>query len=137
MTWEWVKEHAVECKGWQNRMLPERLNNQADKLAKSALVSALAGGHTIKGNLPFELVHFSLSGNKVSGSPRLALEADWGYHPVETLYVFKDIICWKEDFHLVWWKGIGAAMAKYLKMYQLWLTKHVSKFCGNNVHLYH
>ncbi len=45
-------------------MLPERLNNQADKLAKSKLVLAIAGGHTIKGYLPFELVHFSLSGKK-------------------------------------------------------------------------
>jgi hypothetical protein len=47
-----------------------------------------------------------------SGSPRLALEADWGYRIAESLYASKDIIQ-KKDFHLVWWEGIVVAMAKY------------------------
>jgi hypothetical protein len=107
-----------------------------DKLAKSALVSAIASGSRIEGDLPFKGVWFSLSGNKISSSPCLALEANWGYHAVELLYDEKDIIQ-KSDFHLVWWDGLGAAMSRYPKMYHVWLTKHVSNFCGNNVQLYH
>jgi hypothetical protein len=38
---------------------------------------------------------------------------------------------------LVWWDGLSAAMASYPKMYRVWLTKHVSKFCGNNVQFYY
>jgi hypothetical protein len=41
--WEWVKGHAVERKGWRNCTRHERLNNQADKLAKDALISAISG----------------------------------------------------------------------------------------------
>jgi hypothetical protein len=61
--WEWVKGHAVKCKGWRNCTLPEKLNNQADKLAKDALISAISGGSTIEGDLPFKVVKLSLSSN--------------------------------------------------------------------------
>jgi hypothetical protein len=74
--WEWVEGHAVEHKGWRNCTLPERLNNQADKVAKDALIFAISGGSTIEGGLPFEVVKFSLSGNQVHGSPHQALEVD-------------------------------------------------------------
>jgi hypothetical protein len=53
-----------------------------------------------------------------------------------TVVCHKDIVQ-KEDFHLVWWDGLGAAMALYTKIYLLWLTKQVSDFYGNNVHLYY
>jgi hypothetical protein len=29
-TWEWVKGHAVERKGWQRCSVPEQMNNRAD-----------------------------------------------------------------------------------------------------------
>jgi hypothetical protein len=61
--WEWVKGHAVKHKGWRNCTLPKRLNDQADKLAKDALIFAISGGSTIEGDLPFKVVKFSLSGN--------------------------------------------------------------------------
>jgi hypothetical protein len=81
-------------------------------------------------------VKFSLSGNQVHGSPRQVLEVDWGYRAAQALYDTKNII-WSEDFHLVWWDGLGTAMSRYPKMYRVWLTKHVSDFCGNNVQLYY
>jgi hypothetical protein len=134
--WEWVKGHAIESKRWANCNLPEWLNNQADKLAKSALLSATAGGSTIKGDLPFEVIKLTLSGWKVSGSPHLAFKAGWGYHAAESLFNARDII-WTPDFHLMWWEGLGAAISRYPKMYSVWLTKHVSNFCRTNVQLYH
>jgi hypothetical protein len=60
--WEWVKGHAVRRNGLRNCTLPERLKDQADKLAKDALISA-SGGSTIESDLPFKVVKFSLSGN--------------------------------------------------------------------------
>jgi hypothetical protein len=42
-----------------------------------------------------------------------------------------------EDFHLVWWDGLQKAMNRYPKMYRVWLTKHMSEFCGNNVQRYY
>jgi hypothetical protein len=133
---EWVEGHVVESRGWACCTLPERLNDQADGLAKHALISAIAGGAVIGGDLPFKVVKLSLSSRKVSGSIRKALEVDWGYHAVEDLFKEKGIVR-RQDFHLIWWEGLGAVMARYPKMYRVWLTKHVSEFCGNNVQLYY
>ncbi len=134
--WEWVEGHAVERKGWSNCTLPERLNHQADKLAKGSLLSAIDGGHTMEGDFPFEIVKLKLSGKRVSGSPWEALEADWVYWAAWALYESKNIIR-QENFHLVWWDGFCSTMSSYPKMYRVWLTKHVSDFCGNNVQLYY
>ena len=134
--WEWVEGHAVERKGRQNCTLPEKLNDQADKLAKEALLAALSGDHVITGAFPFEVVTINLAGNRVCSSVRLALESDWGYRASQELYNHTNITR-PADFHLIWCDGLGAAMARYPKMYRVWLTKHVSEFCGNNVQLYY
>jgi hypothetical protein len=134
--WEWVEGHAVKQKGWSNSTLAERLNQQSDILAKDSLVSAIAGGLLMEGDFPFEPTRFKLSGSRVCSSPRQSLEKDWGYQTAQSLYAKKDIIQ-KEDFHLVWWDGLNGAMAGYPKSYRVWLTKHVSEFCRNNVQLYY
>jgi hypothetical protein len=88
------------------------------------------------GDFPFEVVKFKLLGRWVCGSSWQALKADWGNRAAQELFYEKDIIR-REDFHLVWWEGLGAAMAWYPKMHQVWLTKHVLGFCGNNVWQYY
>ncbi len=105
-------------------------------MEKCSLLSAIVGGLVVEGDFPFEVVKFKLSGKRVSGSPWQALEADWGYHAALELYDAKDIIC-REDFHLIWWEGLGATMFSYPKMYWVWLTKHVLEFCGNNMQQYY
>jgi hypothetical protein len=60
------------------------------------------------GDFLFEVVKFKLLGQQVCGSPRQALKADWGYRVTRELFYEKDIIR-REDFHLVWWEGLGAA----------------------------
>jgi hypothetical protein len=134
--WEWVEGHAVESKGWRRCSIPEQMNDQADKLAKLALLQAISGGDMISGDFPFELVNVKVSGERVGGFPCQALEASWGYCAAQSLFSEK-IIIRQEDFHLVWWDGVGAASALYPKMYRVWLTKHVSDFCRNNVQLYY
>jgi hypothetical protein len=58
----------VERKGLQRSTLPKRLNDQANKLAKVALVLAIAGGPMMEGDFPFELVKLKLLGQRVRGS---------------------------------------------------------------------
>jgi hypothetical protein len=65
LTWEWVEGHVVEKKGLQRSTFPKRLSNQVDKLAKVALVLAIAGGTMMEGDFPFKIVKLKLSGQRV------------------------------------------------------------------------
>ena len=38
----------------------------------------------------------------------------------------------RENFQTVWWDGIGNLIKSYPKIYEVWLTKHVSRCCGTN-----
>ena len=134
--WEWVEGHAVEQKGRHRSTVPERLNDQADKLAKAALLLAISGGNAYEGDYPFEMVSIKLTGQQVSGSPRQALQEHWGYNAAKELFGEKNIIR-PEHFYLVWWDALGAAMSSYPKMYHVWITKHISEFCGTNVQQYY
>jgi hypothetical protein len=79
-----------------------------------ALMSAIAGGSIISGNVPFEPVKFNLKNNQVSGLIHHSLEADWGYRAAQALFSNKNIIH-TGDFHLVWWDGLSAAKAMLRK----------------------
>jgi hypothetical protein len=63
VVWEWVEGHAVECKGWRNITTPECFNDQADKLAKAALLHAIAGG-AYEGDFLFKMVTIKLTGKR-------------------------------------------------------------------------
>ncbi len=132
--WVWVEGHAVESGGWWQCSLAKKRNHNADKLAKCALLSAISGGHVITRDYPLEPIIVLLSGTRVTESPWLALEKHWGYKIAWDLYNEKQIIQ-ESNFHLVWWEGIKALMEDYPKMYQVWITKHVSEFCGANVQM--
>jgi hypothetical protein len=134
--WEWVEGHAVKQKGWANCTLLEQLNDAAYSLAKDSLLSALNGAPVMEGNFLFEPVRFKLSGQRVSGPPRLALESDWGYCIAKSLFDKKNIIR-ADNFDLVWWDGMRRVVNGYPKMYRVWLTKHVLEFSGNNVQMYY
>jgi hypothetical protein len=71
---EWVEGHAVERKGWRNSTTPVHINDQADKLAKAALLHAMAGGSAYEGDFLFKMATIKLTGKWVSSSPRQALE---------------------------------------------------------------
>jgi hypothetical protein len=73
--WEWAEGHAIKKKGWAQSTLPEQLNDQADKLAKGVLEAASAGGAITEGDLPLEILRLSVAEVRVTGSPRIALEA--------------------------------------------------------------
>ena len=77
-----------------------------------------------------------LEGQRINGSPRQALQQHWGYATAKALFAKKDIIK-ANNFHLVWWGAVSAAMSLYPKTYRVWITKHVSEFCGTNVQQYY
>jgi hypothetical protein len=95
-----VEGHAVERKGRRCSTLPKHLNDQANKLAKKSLIHAIAGGHMMMGDFPFEAVKLKLMGKQVCRSPWRALESDWGYRAARTLFSEKDIVR-KEDVTLI------------------------------------
>jgi hypothetical protein len=74
--WEWVEGHAAERKGWSNCTLPERLNHQANILAKNTLLAGLNGAPVMEGDFPLEPVRISLSSKQMCSSTRQALEGD-------------------------------------------------------------
>jgi hypothetical protein len=90
----------------------------------------------IRAPYPLKQIIVLLSGTRVTGLPWLALEKHWGYKIAWDLYSEKQIIP-ESNFHLVWWEGIKVVMEDYPKMYQVWITKHVSKYCGINVQIYY
>ncbi len=57
-----MEGHAVEQNGWSNSSLTERLNHQADILAKDALLAGLNGAPLMEGDFPLEPVRIKLSG---------------------------------------------------------------------------
>ena len=65
------------------------------------------------------MVSIKLTGKRVSGSPRQALQDHWGYKAAKELFGEKNIIR-PEHFYLVWWDAVGAAMSSYPKMYRVW-----------------
>ncbi len=80
----------------------------------------LNGALVMGGDFLFEPVHFKLLGQRVSGSPCLALELNWGYCIVKALFGKKNIIR-VHDFDLVWCNGMRRVMNGYPKMYRVWL----------------
>jgi hypothetical protein len=105
-------------------------------LAKDSLLAGLHGVPLIDGDVPFAPVLVKVSGIRVCSSPWRALEVDWGYPMAKSLFDKKGIVR-AENFHLVWWDGVWRAMNGFPKMYRVWLMKHVSEFCGNNVQMYY
>ena len=132
--WKWVEGHSVERKGWKNCDIYEKCNHIVDGLAKEGLVTSYGEDDYISSLFPFEEVWITLSGKKVTGSPRQAFEQHWGYSTARDFF-HKERIIDKFDFHLVWWDGVARALYDYPKMFRVWLTKHVSEFCGTNLQL--
>jgi hypothetical protein len=127
----WVEGHLDDHKTWQELSLREKINVLVDKLAKKALMAAVASEEFISSCFPFEHIRVEVAGVKVTGSPKKAFIKYWGRKTAMKLYHDKKILD-KRFFHHVWWDGAGAVMDKFPKMFRLFVTKQTSKFCGTN-----
>ena len=123
--------HMDELLPFHRLTLEERLNCRADELASEALLAAISTQLFISSNFPFEDIRVFVGGKKIIANPRRAISNHWGGKVARELYHDRSIIH-KRDFHLVYWDGVEEVMASYPEMFQTWVTKHVSHFCGTN-----
>jgi hypothetical protein len=112
-------------------LIKEKINIKVDHLAKKALKCAHATGTFFDGRFPFEEFQISTNGVKVTGEAKPSLKAHWGRATARSFLDQKKImaLC---NFASVWWSGIARVMASYPKMFQIFVTKQVSGWCGSN-----
>jgi hypothetical protein len=72
-----------------------------------------------------------ISGEQVTGSPKNAITELWGEQVAQALYDRWGVVS-KENFLFVYWEGMEHVMKLFLKMFHVWVTKHVSHFQGTN-----
>lgn len=134
--YHWVEGHARERKGWKNCTRHERMNDKVDELAKRALIAAYVSDDYVESVFPFEQIVVSTADEKITGSVRTALVRHWGYSYAKKFYNEKHIVS-EQNFRLIWWDGLGLTLKSFPKMFRVWLTKHVSEFCGTNYQMSH
>ena len=128
---EWVPSHQDDEKSWTKCTLKEKINIKVDRLAKTALLSAIQHNEYIESGFPGEHITVVADGMKVTGSLKLAIERSHGSKVAQQLYDEESILA-RNDFHLVWWDGVGAVMRRYPKQFRNWVTKQVSGAGGTN-----
>ena len=129
-----MESHLDTAHSIDHLTIPQRLNIWADNLAKHALITAHRTNRYTKPEYPGETVRLFLDGHKVTSSIKRALYSSWGTRVAKTLFHNKKIIQ-SRHFHLVDWDNVDRTINSLPKMLQVWITKHVSGFCGTNTHL--
>ena len=114
--------------------LPQQLNVIADTLAGDALKSARLAHQYCQPLYPRELVQVFIAGQKATSSFRTALYDAWGTQVARDLFHCRKVIPSKY-FHLVNWEAVHDVMPALPQMYRVWVTKHISGFCGTNKQL--
>ena len=80
---------------------------------------------------PHEPIVVNVAGKRVTGSPSAAIGRAWGYKVARKLFHSRKIVD-RKYFRLIYWDGIETCMKQYPTMFRVWVTKHVSHFCGTN-----
>jgi hypothetical protein len=133
-TYRHVQSHQDTTYSMDELTIPQRLNVLADAIAKATLIDCY---HTNKFNTPEypgESIRLYIDGHKVASSIKSALYRAWGSRSAKLLLNKRNIVR-ARHFHLVDWESLGRAMQKLPQMYRVWVTKHVSGFCGIHKHL--
>lgn len=133
-TYNHVQSHQDDIHLIDELPIPQQLNVLADALAKQALGTAHSTKCYNKPEYPGETIRIYLDGGKVTSSPKSALYSSWGARTARKFFDKRQIIR-TNDFHLIHWDNLHKTMDSLPKMFQVWITKHVSGFCGNNRHL--
>lgn len=134
--WEYhhVYGHLDDTTSFHSLTIPQQLNVITDCMAKEAIREAKRMNKYCLPLYPNENIRVSIGGRKATSSFRTALYRSWGYQQAKALFHTKGIICSKH-FHLVYWDGVHQVMHAMPQMYKVWVTKHVSGFCGTNKQL--
>ncbi len=111
--------------------IPEQLNIIADKLAQECLLARTHTGPYSQTTYPNEPLQIYIDKRKVTSSIKATLYTSWGRQQAKVHFHNRKIIK-EEHFNLVFWDGLKGTLQTYSKPLQLWITKHVSHFCGTN-----
>ena len=133
-TYNHVQGHQDNVHSIDELPIPQQLNVFADVLAKQALATGHSTKCYSKPHYPGENIRIYLDGCKVTSSPKAALYVSWGARTARKFFDKRGIIR-SNDFHLIHWDNLSKTMDSLPRMFQVWITKHVSGFCGNNKHL--
>ena len=109
----------------------ELANVECDLDADDALHDGVRSGDFIVPFLPDEDLVVTLDGQKVSGPLAPSISRHWGDEQAREHYDSCDIIP-RDLFSQVDWENLERAMTQTPEMWSVWVTKHVSGFCGTN-----
>ena len=127
----YVQSHTDKLKPLRECTQTELMNIIVDDLAQRSLRHSCSSGEFFDGIYPNEDFAIYTRGAKVTGPIRDALEQHWGRTEAKRFFSFKHIVE-SHHFDLIWWDGVGKAMASYPKMFRIFVTKQVSGWCGSN-----
>ena len=127
----YVQSHTDDTKKLRDCSTKERMNIIVDHLAKSALTSAYSSSTYFNGTYPNEDFTVTMRGIKTTGAVATALQEHWGRNEAKRFFDFKNIVS-ANNFDLIWWDGVGKAIASYPKMFRVFISKQVSGWCGSN-----
>ena len=130
-TYVWVPAHQDDTKRQEELTLRERMNVVVDSLAKQALRASVSGNDFITNDFPLETVRILVGGTKVTGDALQKISEHWGKGVARELFHNRNIIDWTH-FDKAWWGGPRSVMKELPRMFQVFVTKQTSRFCGTN-----
>ena len=146
MQYEWVPSHQDKYKLWHQLPIEQQLNCMCDTLAKKAVADSLHKQPRLAGTqlLPREKAAVVIDGVKQTSDVAKAARFFLGHQEAEKLYTApiqprdeqgrrpkSSGLGWsREAFRAVDWKTLTECLRSKPQMYQLWLSKQSSGFCG-------
>jgi hypothetical protein len=127
----YVASHSDDTKKWKECSLKERINIKVDHLVKKALLAAHTSDQFFDGVFPLEDFQIHTNGRKLTGPTKESLKEHWGRVEAKRFFDVKGIVQ-SSEFDSIWWSGLQQAMASYPKMFQIFISKQVSGWCGSN-----
>ena len=131
-----IRAHFKYVRGHLDEHIPrelltpvQRLNCDADKLAKRTLGRAIRGNRFINCMFPQDPVTIEIGGRRIIRSPTDAIYSDTGRRTARTYYARRNKIA-EEDFDLVNWDALERAMKYWAVLYRVFYTKHMTGCCG-------
>ncbi len=127
----YVASHSDDTKKRKERSLKERINFKVDHLAKKALLATHTSNQYFDGAFPLEDFQVHTDRQKLTGQTKTSLEEHWGRAKAKRFFDVKGIVR-SSKFNSIWWAGLHWAIASYPKMFQIFISKQVSGWCGSN-----
>jgi hypothetical protein len=107
------------------------MNIIVNDLAQTALRNASLTNTFFDGIYPNDNFIVTMRGIKTTGPIGTTLETLWGQKEAQQFFHIKNIVH-AHNSDLIWWDGVGKAMASYPKMFKICVSKKVSGWCGSN-----